>query len=98
MSLARIGPNIVEPNPILSEGIAERELEKLVEQHLESGTSYRIVTRRCDPAPVIVSVADELEVDLIVIPTHGDKSIAHMILGSVSSVSSAKHDGRDVPV
>ena len=32
---------------------------------------------------MIVTVAEELNVDLIVIPTHGDKGIAHMILGSV---------------
>jgi len=75
---------MVEPHPILSEGIAERELEKLVQQHLTSSASYRIVTRRGDPAPVIVTVADELDVDLIVIPTHGNKSIAQMIMGSVA--------------
>ena len=83
---------MLEPNPVLSEGIAERELEKLVQQHLTSGASYRIVTRRGDPAPVIVAVADELNVDLIVMPTHGDKAIEHMILGSVAErVVPAKH-------
>jgi len=84
VSVARMEPIMLEPNPILSEGIAERELEKLVQQHLASDASYRIVTRRGDPAPVIVTVADELDVDLIVIPTHGDKGIARMILGSVA--------------
>jgi len=75
---------MVEPNPVLSEGIAERELEKLVQQHLASSAAYQIVTRRGDPASVIVTVAEELKVDLIVMPTHGHKGIARMILGSVA--------------
>jgi nucleotide-binding universal stress UspA family protein len=75
---------MLEPNPILSEGIAERELERLVQQHLTSRASCRIMTRRGDPAAVIVTVAEELNVDLIVMPTHGHKGIERMILGSVA--------------
>lgn len=75
---------MLEPNPVLSEGIAERELEKLVRQHLTSSASYQIITRRGDPALGIVTVADELSVDLIVMPTHGEKGIERMILGSVA--------------
>jgi nucleotide-binding universal stress UspA family protein len=70
VSAPSIEPIMLEPNPILSEGIAERELEKLVQQHLTSSTSCLIVTRRGDPASVIVTVAEELNVDLIVMPTH----------------------------
>ncbi|HYL98464.1 MAG TPA: universal stress protein [Blastocatellia bacterium] len=33
---------------------------------------------------VIVIVADELSVDIIVMPTHGDKGIESMILGSAA--------------
>ena len=33
VSVARMEPIMLEPNPVLSEGIAERELEKLVQQH-----------------------------------------------------------------
>ena len=75
---------MIEPNPVLSEGIAERELERLVQQHLASNTSYRIMTRRGDPASVILTVAEELNVDLIVMPTHGHIGIDRMILGSVA--------------
>jgi universal stress protein A len=77
-------PIMLEPNPVLSEGIAERELEKLVQQHLASSASCQIVTRRGDPASVIVTVAEELKVDLIVMATHGHTGIARMILGSVA--------------
>jgi len=77
-------PIMLQPNPVLSEGIAERELQKLVEQHLTSSASYRIMTRRGDPASVIVTVAEELNVDLIVMPTHGHRGVERMILGSVA--------------
>ena len=84
VSAPTMDPTLLEPNPILSEGIAERELERLVQQHLTSSACCRIVTRRGDPASVIVTVAEELNVDLIVMPTHGHKGIERMILGSVA--------------
>jgi universal stress protein A len=84
VSVPTIEPIMLEPNPVLSEGIAERELERLVQQHLTSSASYRIMTRRGDPASVIVTVAEELNVDLIVMPTHGHKGVERMILGSVA--------------
>jgi hypothetical protein len=33
-------------------------------------------------AAAIVAVAGELEVDLILMPTHGDQGVVHMIVGS----------------
>jgi universal stress protein A len=84
VSVPRLESMMLEPNPVLSEGVAERELEKLVQQHLTSSVSYRILARRGDAASVIVTVAEELKVDLIVMPTHGNKGIERMILGSVA--------------
>ncbi len=84
VSLSRMEPIMLEPNPILSEGIAERELERLVQRHLTSNASYRIVVRKGDPAMMIVTVAEELNVDLIVMPTHSHTGIERMILGSVA--------------
>jgi nucleotide-binding universal stress UspA family protein len=86
---------MLEPNPILSEGIAERELEKLMQQHLTSSASCRIVTRKGDPASVIVTVAEELKVDLIIMPTHGHQGIERMVLGSVAE-RVAREAGRPV--
>jgi len=42
------------------------------------------MARKGDPASVIVTVADELKVDLIVMPTHGHQGVERMILGSVA--------------
>ena len=49
VSIPRMGRIMLEPNPILSEGIAERELQKFAQQHLTSGASYRIMIRTGDP-------------------------------------------------
>jgi universal stress protein A len=84
VSVPRVEPVMLEPNPILSEGIAERELERLVQQHLTPNACYRIIVRTGDPALMIVTVAEELNVDLIVMPTHGHTGIERMILGSVA--------------
>jgi nucleotide-binding universal stress UspA family protein len=84
VSAPRIEPIMLEPNPILSEEIANRELEKLVRQHLAATTPCRTMARKGDPASVIVTVADELKVDLIVMPTHGHQGVERMILGSVA--------------
>lgn len=84
VSAPTIEPVMLEPNPILSEGIAERELEKLVQQHLTSGANCKTMARRGDPTTVILAVAEELRVDLIVMPTHGHKGIERMVLGSVA--------------
>ena len=75
---------VLEPNPILTEGIAGRELEKLALQHLPSNFPYRILLRTGDPASSIIAVAEELPADLIVMPTHGRQGIARVIVGSVA--------------
>ena len=84
VSAPTIEPVMLEPNPVLSEGIAERELEKLVQQHLTSGATCQMMARRGDPTTVILAVAEELKVDLIVMPTHGHKGIERTVLGSVA--------------
>ena len=49
VSASTMEPIMLDPNPILSEGIAERELEGLVQQHLASGVPCRIMSRRGEP-------------------------------------------------
>ena len=75
---------VIEPHPILTEAIAGRELEKIAQQHLPSKFPYRIVLRSGDPASLIVMVAEELEADLIVMPTHGHRGVVGLIIGSVA--------------
>lgn len=75
---------VIEPHPILTEAIAGRELEKIARQHLPSNFPYRIVLRSGDPASLIVAVADELQADIIVMPTHGNRGVMGLIIGSVA--------------
>jgi nucleotide-binding universal stress UspA family protein len=75
---------IIEPHPILTEAMAGRELEKIARQHLPTNFPYRIVLRSGDPASLIVAVAEELPADLIVMPTHGNRGVMGLIIGSVA--------------
>jgi universal stress protein A len=84
LSAPTVNTVVLEPHPILTEGIAERELQKLAREHLPSNFAYQIVLRSGDPASLIVAVAEELQADLIVMPTHGRQGIMHTILGSVA--------------
>lgn len=84
VSAPRIERTLLEPNPIISEGVATRELEKLAQQHVAADISHQIVVRTGDPAALIVAVAEELGVDLILMPTHGEQGFARMIAGSVA--------------
>jgi universal stress protein A len=76
---------VIEPHPILTEAIASRELEKIALQHLPTNFPYRIVLRSGDPASLIVTVAEELQADLIVMPTHGSRGVVGLIIGSVAA-------------
>jgi nucleotide-binding universal stress UspA family protein len=84
LSAPTVNTVVLEPHPTLTEGIAERELQKLAREHLPSNFAYQIVFRTGDPASLIVAVAEELQADLIVMPTHGRQGIMHTILGSVA--------------
>ena len=77
-------PMIIEPHPIVNEAVAGRELEKIAQQHLPSDFPYRIVLRSGDPASLIVAVAEELPADIIVMPTHGNRGVLGLIIGSVA--------------
>jgi universal stress protein A len=90
---------MLEPNPILTEGIASRELEKLAQQNLPSNIPYRIVVRTGDPATLIVAVAEEIAADLIVMPTHRHRGIVRMLMGSAAErvVREAKRPVLTIP-
>jgi universal stress protein A len=75
---------VIEPHPILTEAIAGRELEKIAQQHLPANFPYHIILRSGDPASLIVAVAEELPADLIVMPTHGNRGLVGLIIGSVA--------------
>jgi nucleotide-binding universal stress UspA family protein len=77
---------VLEPHPILNEAIGGRELEKIAREHIPWNFPYRVVLRRGDPASLILEVAEELPADLIVMPTHGNRGVMEMILGSVAQL------------
>lgn len=63
----------------------ERAKAKLATHCERGGFSETVVhVRRGPPANVITELADELDVDLIVVGTHGKTGLQRMVLGSVS--------------
>ena len=80
---------LAEPMPIADiadqlEDSAERELPKLAECEECSGLSVEDMIVHGDPAAEIVRVADERQVDLIVISSHGRTGWGRMIFGSTA--------------
>jgi nucleotide-binding universal stress UspA family protein len=80
---------LAEPLPIADisdqlEGSAERELPKLAECDECAGLEIEEVIVHGDPAAEIVRVADELQVDLIVISSHGRTGLGRIIFGSTA--------------
>ena len=93
ISLRSMGPIALEPGPVFTEGVAERELEKRMQKRLPSNVRHRIIVQTGDPASTIIAAAEKLKVDLIAMPTHGHTGITRMIMGSVAErvVREAKH-------
>ena len=59
-------------------------LEKAAGERLDSRVAYQVIVRGGIAETVILEVAAELDVDLIVMATHGRTGLAHLILGSVA--------------
>ena len=70
------------------DGVAVDEAEQQLARHGEAlrgrGLECEEVVREGYPATVIVDEADNLEVDLVVIGTHGHTGLKHLLLGSVA--------------
>lgn len=80
---------LAEPLPIADvseqlEHSAERELPKLAETEECAGLEIEDVIVHGDPAAEIVRVADERQVDLIVISSHGRTGLGRIIFGSTA--------------
>jgi nucleotide-binding universal stress UspA family protein len=61
---------------------ARREMQKLTVQL--SGVKARSLVRWGKPFQEIVSAAEELEIDMIVLTTHGHTGLKHVYLGSTA--------------
>ncbi|HBH51396.1 MAG TPA: universal stress protein [Planctomycetaceae bacterium] len=63
---------------------AEKMLDGLIPAEWASRYSVRRATRLGSPGPEIVRYAEEHQIDLIVLGTHGRGAVAHLLLGSVA--------------
>ncbi len=93
---------LAEPLPIADiseqlEDSAERELPKLAECEECAGLNVEEVMVHGDAAAEIVRVADEREVDLIVISSHGRTGLGRIIFGSTAEAV-VRHAGCPVLV
>jgi len=76
-------PIAIGPHPHWEQA-AEDRLKEIVSQRLEGKVAHQVIVRGGIPETVIAEVAGELDVDLIVMATHGRTGLAHLILGSVA--------------
>ncbi len=65
-----------------AETAAETRLERIGHQKLKAGTHYEILVMTGDPAGEILQMAARLDIDLIVMATHGRKGLRRLVLGS----------------
>jgi nucleotide-binding universal stress UspA family protein len=68
----------------LTNGVAEREVARVVKHLLADHMRACGLVRAGVPAAEILKVAEEEKVDLIVMGTHGRKGLQHLLLGSVA--------------
>ena len=87
----RLPPLILEYTQVSLEEIAQRqqehakgELTRFVEEHLGTGVETEVAVVSGTPHQEIARVAEEREVDLIVMATHGRGFISRAILGSTT--------------
>ena len=84
LSGTEFSPIPMDPYPVWERN-ARVELEKLMAAHLEGqGLAYKIETRSGEAADGILSQAEEMDADLIVLATHGRKGVSHFLIGSVA--------------
>jgi len=74
-----------EPIPAWEEG-SKLKLEKIADEHIPEAIASETVTRSGVPAEQIIRAVMELNIDLVVMATHGRarSAIGHFFLGSVA--------------
>jgi nucleotide-binding universal stress UspA family protein len=63
---------------------AKQELEKLASSDVTKGASVKTLIKTGKPFIEIIETATELEVDLIIIATHGHTGVEHILFGSTA--------------
>ena len=74
----------LEPYEGLSEQPGKLALEKIAREHLQGRARYELAVRTGKPADVINQAAEDLNIDLIVMATHGKTGVTRLLLGSVA--------------
>jgi len=74
----------LEPRPAVSEEPSRLALDKLARERFHGKVRYKLLVRIGQPAELISQTAEELDVDLIVMATHGRTGVSHLFLGSVA--------------
>lgn len=63
---------------------AEKSMEKVCEEHLESCPNFQKRIVSGDPATEILKTIEGDGIDLVIVGTHGRKGVEHTIFGSVA--------------
>lgn len=63
---------------------ARQELDKLAKEEIPSTVPVKTIIKTGKPFVEIVETASELEVDLIIIATHGRSGVEHILFGSTA--------------
>lgn len=71
----------LEPYPVVSDEPSKLELQKIARERLDGKVQYELVNRTGHPAETIIQVAEDFNVDLIVMATHGRTGWQPAVLG-----------------
>jgi nucleotide-binding universal stress UspA family protein len=63
---------------------AKQELENLAKEQIPSGVAVKTIIKTGKPFLEIIETASELDVDLIIIATHGRTGVEHILFGSTA--------------
>ena len=63
---------------------AKQELDKLAKEQIPEGVSVKTIIKTGKPFIEIIETASELDVDLIIIATHGRTGVEHILFGSTA--------------
>jgi universal stress protein A len=74
----------LEPYAVVSEEPSKLQLEKIAREHLDGIVRYELAIRSGKPAETINQAAEDFDVDLIVMATHGRTGVTRLFLGSVA--------------
>jgi nucleotide-binding universal stress UspA family protein len=63
---------------------ANEELERLAKNEIHPEIKYRVIIKTGKPFVEIIQTATDLDIDLIIIATHGHSGVEHILFGSTA--------------